>query len=708
MKHSFHREKTKILVAGMTPIIRNTIVDIFHRLGFKRVSSVNNLKYAVDTLETEVIDWLIADVSFKEEVNGFRLMNLIRASPELAHLKVSFMVSEFDLKFMGKLLELGAMSFHRLINSKNETQNEMSSLLSKLDHCNGDFCCVSSHYVRKFCLKSKHYKDFLAFTLKLVHSDVGEPNTLLLLAEANFLNKKTADGAAILKQIELIAPHLEKKIIEIRKKYIPEGGVENQKNKFNALGIETIAILDPNATELLQMKSILESVMNRTVHGFRDSRSLLNWIKSNNQPELIIIEWSLRCVPAPIVIQRIRSLVGDEVPIVSVNHKISDADKPFLQEMGVLRHCQKPIQPDLLLSTIIWTIRESIDSTSPLTILRKIDQEYDKSNWLQVGALIKRYNAHPDVNEGDKITLVADIAYREERYLDASSLCEKALKYPTDTLRVLTILGNCYMKLHKFESALICLENCKIISPYNIGRLCSIAETHMELNHETEYQKNLAAAKIINPNSDEVLQLEAKVALVKRHTDKAMELMEKLSSLKKVISYINNRAIVSIQCGKFEEGIRLYHEGLASLPKTKKELRSIICRNMGLAFARNEQLVDAKAALKLALDCKDQKRIESIENLLIRIDKAIESEKKLGLPKLALKTQKEPKESIDQLDQAITYSKSLCKSDRCCGNIFIDTESDPPKAKSINKPLFFKKRLPLKQDYSLFLNKRPT
>lgn len=698
MSHVFANETNKVLVAGMTPNYRTLVTGHLRKAGFKSVTTAANLKFARGILESDVIDWLIIGMSWKEDINGLNLLKLIRETPELSHVKVSIMVGEDEYQYAGRLMELGALSFHELATLSVEFEEELKELLQEIDRTKGDFCAAASMYVKRYCLKSEHYKDLLEFCHNRVKVEAGNPEALLELAEAHFFMNQKSKGLQLLEQVTRMAPNLQGRIKQVRSEHgLPEFTI-TQDISIGLFDEKTIAVLEPSEKELNWLETTLKSFGFKSVKIFRTTKELGAWVKSGHQPDLLIMEWSLPDFPAPIFIQRFMVRVKKDVPIIVINKHISESETPFLSDLGVWDHIQKPITQESLLTSLLTVVREENEPDTPRTLLRKIQRYLSDDHTREARILKERYDRNHLVTNGDSMSLEAEILFAEERFEDARDLSLKALKEPTDTLRILNTLGMSYMKLGDHTNALKCLESAQVISPFHIGRLCAIAETHLGLKDDQKFEKTMKDAKVLDEENPHVIQTEAKEAIVKGQKEKAMELMNKLPALKKVISYVNNRAVVAIQCGQFEEGIALYHEALAALPATKKELRSIVCRNMGLAFARNQQLTDAKDSLELALDCNNKKRIAQTKDLIARINKAIKLGKKLEISS-PQQSKKRTSSGMDRhLDQALLYSKSFSRQDKCCLGLFISREGKVSTSDIEKKPVHFKKRPPFKRD----------
>ncbi|WP_159455621.1 tetratricopeptide repeat protein [Pseudobacteriovorax antillogorgiicola] len=228
----------------------------------------------------------------------------------------------------------------------------------------------------------------------------------------------------------------------------------------------------------------------------------------------------------------------------------------------------------------------------------------------------------------------------------------------------------------------------------------------MNSNNQKKYEDSIARARRISPDSKAIKELEAKNALRANQTEKARDLMNQLPSLKNVVRFTNNRAVALIQCDRFQEGIEAYKQALVALPSNKVELRCIVLYNLGLAYARADNLEEALATLKQALISQDKQRRTRVKSLMKKVLHAKKSGEPLLLPNAKSGHPLTSQEQLGDLDQDIVYAMSLDPGESCCFRIFFHYQSEVPLEPYLNlkRPKFIL-RESIKKEYALGLEK---
>src|SRR5690606_36006949 len=134
-------------------------------------------------------------------------------------------------------------------------------------------------------------------------------------------------------------------------------------------------------------------------------------------------------------------------------------------------------------------------------------------------------------NLARKRLIDAEFAFAEKDYIQARSHAIESLKASGDSILVLNLLGKILMQTGEHASALKCFEKAQNLSPRNIERLCSIAEVQTELGNANAATEAISHAEALDPDSVQVNETKAKVALAKGGTKTATRGMAKLESL---------------------------------------------------------------------------------------------------------------------------------------------------------------------------------
>ncbi len=472
-------------------------------------------------------------------------------------------------------------------------------------------------------------------------------------------------------------------------------GEENQQTvqSINVLGIERCIVIDPNVKDLKIAETFLTELGVPDIKVFSNPESVFDFIKSKLRIDIIIFEWSFPTLEGPILVQKLRDLLGISIPLTVINKDLMESDMPILREMGVTDRIRKPLVKENFLQDIIWIINQDRCPTEPFMILQKLIYALKEKNQENIALLQKKYIENEKVNEADRLYVKALVAYNAGYYLVAKEAALNSLKLMGNSLDALNILGKAMMKLREFEAALRCLENAQMMSPKNVERICRIAEAHLENGDDESYKDSLEEAMLLDEDHTAVHETKVKGALKHHNENLTKQLMSKLDSLEEIVSYTNNRAVALIRTQSFEAGIRLYQNAIASIPEDRMLIRNILAYNLSLGFIRTgseEKAYELLKDLPFDLESSMGKRIKSLKTRLAKSLKDGETFK-LKPPKVdTLDNQKEKLEELSRQGKELLESLKVSPGQICCHKIFFE----PKLTKEVNK--FFIKKIELK------------
>jgi len=97
------------LVVDDMPIVRVPIVNALHTAGYRILSAASGAK-ALGLLRTESPDLILLDIEMPE-MDGLRLLQLIRRNPKSKAIPVILLTAEDDRTVVLKAMELGAQGY---------------------------------------------------------------------------------------------------------------------------------------------------------------------------------------------------------------------------------------------------------------------------------------------------------------------------------------------------------------------------------------------------------------------------------------------------------------------------------------------------------------------------------------------------------------------------------------------------------------------
>lgn len=691
----------KIVTVHPSGTVRNLINTELRNRGYTDVIGAPDLHTVVGILETELIHWLLTPILMDDKINVFQILKLITEDPTMMDMRISFMVDESsDPLLISKAFDLGLLSLHRRMSTKMDIEEEFKSLFGRDVACGGELSLVSAEYLRQFLKDEKRFSELLRFEKNLFQIHVGNLKLLLHLAEAHLHNKQLEQAQNIFHQALLVDSSLQVEIDALLQKF-PDAQLSDQEAVTRApevLGIKSCLVVEPDTETLKLIVDLLQQLGVQNIHAFQDPTRAVAWLDQKIVPELVIFEWRLPQMPGPILVQKLRSILGFGIPLTVMNEDLTERDMPVLHEMGVTDRIRKPLEAQAFFQDVIWVINQDRSPSEPVILLQKIRQAMQDQNFEKLAAFTKRYMDSDKPKEAEKNLLQAELAYYRGHFPTARNMALNVLKSGLASVEVLNLLGKTMMKLRDFESALCCLENAEVISPSNVKRICNIAESHLEMGQQEGFRENLDEAKSIAPGSKDVIEVEVKGALVNGEGEKAHNLMKSLQSLLSIVSFTNNRAISLIRMDRFEEGLSLYTEAVEAVPENRNEVLAILHYNQGLALARANRLEEARQRMETAASLKSDKIKSKISSLKGRIQKAIDSNQKLELTVSRENTPEaisaDPQKDYEELMMALKINPG----DLCCHKIYFEYNVSPELREKLDRPLRFKKRSSIQRE----------
>lgn len=139
--------------------------------------------------------------------------------------------------------------------------------------------------------------------------------------------------------------------------------------------VKWIFLVDSDTVSLKSIGQVL-SRNNMRVTAFKNGEVLLNYLRANNNPDMIIIDSDVEGDGCVDTINKIKELVSSNVPIVLFKNKTSRDDEIMYGELGVAGCLSKTIDSDELIKKINMIFDEMLDYDN---VMEPFDIEHDKS-----------------------------------------------------------------------------------------------------------------------------------------------------------------------------------------------------------------------------------------------------------------------------------------------------------------------------------------
>ena len=624
----FKDKTAKVMVVDQSGPVRQMFSSVLKELGYSDIRSASNLKDAIGVLEVEPVDWVITPLFKDDEANGLQILNLISSQPVLKNTRVTLVLDEEELEVLKTAYESGMLSQIIKPFNKDSLKEYFENFHVKFEELEWDHAKLSAHYLGKFLEEEKNYTGLLQLWKALLRIFPGNSRYMLNLASPQFHNNLQDKAKGTLRQVLMMDPELKPEVDKVASELFGENAeemlskVEEGSSSINALGINNTVVIDSDDSS---RKMIIESLKNLgvpEVFDFDNGEAAWTWLESAENVDLIIQEWRIPKLTGPLIIQKIQKKFP-VCPVIVASSLLGEEDEPLAQEMGVYSLIKKPFQPQDLSKVIINVIQQDRMPTQSQVLETKIRKLLTARKYNEAIVLKDKFSKNKEIPEYKKIAIDAEFAYANKEYELARDLSLQVLKNQSDSISLLNFIGKCLMQLRDYVAALKCFKKAQTMSPKNIERLCAIAEASNEIGDKETADAALNQAKNIDNTNESIAETEASMNISEGNTEKAKEIMQNLSSLSSVVSYLNNKAIACARSGLFDEGIALYEKTLESIPEKNKAFLAIVNYNLALAFARMDKLNEAIEQLNKVIALGNSMVLSKAKSLTLRIQKAL-------------------------------------------------------------------------------------
>lgn len=706
-----------MVVDPSAPVRQMMAETVRATLGFETVEGRPGIAEMLETMEAEAVDWVLLSLSADQPANAMHFLKLCIEHAVLRGVRVSLCVEEKERYVLPTAFEMGLFSWHPKPFTKDSLAAEMKALAAHLEKNDYNEPQTAAHYLRSYLKAVKNHAAQLELEKSLLEVYPGDAQILLNLAEPQFYLGKTEDAKKTLIQVKLLEPKLADRAEEVSKAVLgqPLPETADASSSFNVLGVTNAVVIDSDDATGKGVEEVLKQLGVVSVHRFSDGEEAWKFLETCPEPQLIITEWRVPKLSGPMLIQRIRQHGFYNVPIIVLSSLLKPDDMPLVREIGVANIVQKPLNRDLFVPAVIWTLQQERLPTEQLALERKIRQLFKAGKKVEAEPLRVQLLADPQVPLARKRLIESEYHYSCSNYVMARDCAIDALRMAGDGILVLNLLGKAFMRLKNHESALKCFKKAQELAPNNIERLCNMAEANTELGNHEAAAEILEGAKNLDPDAQGVAEAEVRVAITKGDTAGAKRLLGEFDSLDNLVSYMNNKAVAYVKCGHAVDAIDLYTKTLESIPDDHAETKSIVTYNVALALVREGDFEGAVKRLDDVLKAKTSKVSKKAESLKARLKASVEQGAEFKFK--AADTSVGAKAPIESIDKDATDAAQLSseddhlrllstveakRGDLCCYMIF--TSPDPVDARTTSllaKPPRFQRREAIERDESL-------
>jgi len=609
-----------------------SIKDIMKSIGFGKITLAYEITSAIEMIKDGLNpDWVISCMDSDAKNNAFHLLSLVLNDPKYKNIRVSLVLDNDEKKFIPLAFELGALSWHIKPFSRNSFEGQVNKILDEVSSERDRHAIVSSKYLREYLEEVEDFPNLIHLSKSLISAYPKDPALFVKLAEAYYMAEQFDEARKVLLQAKYLGNDVEfaaNQLIELMNE--SESGNDLSGASFAEIfGLDSCMIVDKDENVCTQLKEGLEHLGVKTCQIFHDGKVAIEWIEKEGPPSLILQEWSIPHISGPAFVQRIRQMGHHSVPIIVVSSLVKENDKVLLMEMGVSSFVEKPVVKDNLNTILMSTVSQDRYPSETKALEQKFRTALSEDKLEEAKNYQQNLLSSPDYPKGKEELLKAELCYYEGDLESAKTHAIEAFRHENDSIFILDILGRILLELGDNENATKAFEKANSLSPKNLERLCTLAETKAAGGEDGgEY---LEKAESIDSTNERVEVASASVALISGNADKAKNLMGGLDSLNRVISVVNNRAVSLVRQGEFDGAMKLYDDSVESVPKDNEHYQAVIRYNMALTCARQSKLEKAKEHLSgISKNAPEQITLKAA-SLMKRVSRAIKENSELVL-----------------------------------------------------------------------------
>jgi DNA-binding response OmpR family regulator len=603
------KEKCTIVVLETITPMQNIYVSSFIDLDFKFITPFSDLNDIIKHIKDNHVDWCILSLDHLVNINLLDLFEALFKSSKNESILLSITSKENEkINIILSLFEIGLFSNFIKPSSLEDFEEQLRKLLEQVDLLKGNYTLVCSNFIRELLKNNKMFKELLLFEKSVLEFFLGSSRCLINLAEAECLNKNFSSAIKTIAQAKFIDPESEKISDVIYEKYLKDLKDISNNSSQNILGIENCIIIDPDSDVQFYVSETLKKLGVNEYHSLVDGEEAYKYLSKNKEPDLIIMEWKIPKISGVALVQRIRKLGFNRCFIVIISSLVKTTEHSLLQELGIEAVIEKPFDGTKLSKELIGVTQRARKPLEQGPLERKIRILLASKKFNDAKKLLMEYMKRPQISKFSKLQMQAEFEYGTGNYGAASNHALSVLKSTGGSVLLFSLLGKCFIKLKDFKTALKCFEKAHELSPTNMDRILTLVDLKQDSGNTVEAKSLLDEAKKIDPTSNEVIEMDYRIAIKNSENQKASQILKNLNSLTGVIGLINNDAVARIRSGNFEDGIKLYKNALESLTEDLNEYKGLITYNLALAHARNKDLKNALETLN-SIEIKSNTKI---------------------------------------------------------------------------------------------------
>jgi two-component system chemotaxis response regulator CheY len=589
---------TKILVVEPRIDIREAICGALKSMFMDtQIITVGSTADAFDILASEYasVSYVITTFDREARYNTVTLLRQIVRNVELSHIKVSVLFGDQDAKFLPVLFDLGLLSCHRKPITQQSFAADLKRLNQTLSSAEGSATLIAADYLREILKDNRQYGELVKLDNRLVKL---YPELISLIANLVKSYLALDDETGARRAMQLLASHPDFNFVSAEcahLEYLLQPKEANSRFAYTH-GFRTLFIVDADSQARSLMEAIAAEIGFSSIQSYETAPAALLGMDATS-PDLIVCDWRQRGLSGVSFLEKAMARLGKYVPVVLYSGQVKESDTLTLQDLNVAGVIEKPGGHKTVVAELLNFMVIESDAANQNVHRRRFYQAIKTGNRKGAREIRQELDSQVPGQEQYICQLEAELDYLSGDFEGAKEKAVQALIRGTYNLEMVHLFGKIYLQLGEMESAAMFFERANQFSAANIERLCMLSQARAELEDEEGAQELIDEARKIDSDNEMVAEAQLNLHLKQSKFKEAGEVMFQLGSLDRVISSMNNKAVVLARKGNFNNAMQIYDNALTSLPESMKREKAILLFNKSLALLRVGKMREAYGTL---------------------------------------------------------------------------------------------------------------
>ncbi len=348
-----------------------------------------------------------------------------------------------------------------------------------------------------------------------------------------------------------------------------------------------IIVVDDDPDVLSQMDKIFQKMGKKNYKGFLSADLAIKELESNPKPyDIVFVDVRMPVISGIALVQHIKTHSDKKIrdcyciPLVG---SIGKEDKAIISEFHFFETLTKPIAEKYFLKRFEELEEQQKNPESDRNFQSEFNNALLEKKFKQAeDLLLPRLKKEPSSLRF--LTLYAELLLRAHDTKKSEEFLNKILKIDSNHIPALNLISKVYIKTNRFEEAMKVLEKAKALSPHNVERLLVMGELNLGNGEAEKAEENFKGVLKLNPTDDRAAFGLGRALATQGKTDESKKILTNLKKGTELDSFFNNKGVLLVKAGKFNEGVSLYRNAIKVIDIPEKEY--LLLYNIALAYSK--------------------------------------------------------------------------------------------------------------------------